>query len=111
MLITYVIRDDHMLYQRQRKRSDSVLCQSPYTDIKIQKATWKQNKNAIKNFTTIADKLKTVSLAKDNHTTGVVKIIIITVYARVLIYWPPPPKKKKIDPPTQKYFIILQCRF
>ena len=41
---------------------------SPYTDKQIQNATW-QNKNATKNFdyTTIADRLRTVSLGKDSH--------------------------------------------
>ena len=46
---------------------------SPYTDRKIQKATW-QHKNATKNFdiTTIADRLRTVSWGNDSHPTGVV---------------------------------------
>ena len=47
---------------------------SPYTDRKIQKAT-RQQKTATKNFdyTTIADRLGTVSLSNDSHPTGVVK--------------------------------------
>ena len=47
---------------------------SPYTDRKIQKATW-QHKNDTKNFdyTTIADRLRTVSWDNDRHPTGVVK--------------------------------------
>ena len=47
---------------------------SPYTDRKIQKATW-QDKNATKNFdyTTIADRLRTVSWGNDSHPTGVFK--------------------------------------
>ena len=47
---------------------------SPYTDRKIQKATW-QHKNATKNFdyTIIADRLRTVSWGNDSHPTGVVK--------------------------------------
>ena len=60
--------------KRKRKRSDSVLWQSPYTHRKIQKATW-QHKNATKNFyyTTIADRLRTVSWGNDSHPTPVVK--------------------------------------
>ena len=47
---------------------------SPYTDRKIQKATW-PHKNATKKFdyTTIADRLKTVSWGNNIHPTGVVK--------------------------------------
>ena len=47
---------------------------SPYTDRKIQKARWK-HKNATKNFdyTTIADRLRTVSWDNDSHQTGVIK--------------------------------------
>ena len=47
---------------------------SPYTPRKIPKATWQQ-KNAIKNFdyTTIADRLRTVSGSNSSHPTGVVK--------------------------------------
>ena len=46
---------------------------SPYTDRKIQKATF-QHKKATKNFdyTTIADRLRTVSWGNDSHPTGVV---------------------------------------
>ena len=48
--------------------------ESPYNDRKIQKATW-QHKNATKNFdyTTIPDRLRTVSWGNDSHLTGVVK--------------------------------------
>ena len=48
--------------------------ESPYTDRKIQKATW-QHKNATKSFdyTTIADRLRTVSWGNDSHPNGVVK--------------------------------------
>ena len=44
------------------------------THRKIQKATW-QHKNATKNFdyTTIADRLRTVSWSNNSHPTGVVK--------------------------------------
>ena len=44
---------------------------SPYTDTKIQKATWK-HRNATKNFdyTTIADRLRTVSWDNDSYPCG-----------------------------------------
>ena len=47
---------------------------NPYTYRTIQKATW-QHKNATKNFdyTTIADRLRTVSWSNRSHPTGVVK--------------------------------------
>ena len=47
---------------------------SPYTDRKIQKATW-QHKNATINFdySTFADRLRTVSWGNDSHPTCVVK--------------------------------------
>ena len=47
---------------------------SPYTHRKIQKATW-QHKNATKNvdYTTIADRLRTVSWCNNSHPTGVLK--------------------------------------
>ena len=47
---------------------------SPYTKRKIRKATWQQ-KTATKNYdyTTIADRLKTVSWSNDSYHTGVVK--------------------------------------
>ena len=47
---------------------------SPYTHRKIQKAT-RQHKNATKNFdyTTIADRLRTVSWGNDSHPIGVIK--------------------------------------
>ena len=49
---------------------------SPYTHKKIQKATW-QHKNVTKNFdyTTITDRLRTVSKGSDSHPTGVVKFV------------------------------------
>ena len=48
--------------------------ESPYTHRQIQKATWQQ-KNSTKNFdyTTIADRLRTVSWSSDSHQTVVVK--------------------------------------
>ena len=47
---------------------------SPFTHRKIQKTTWK-NKHATKNFdyTTTADRLRTVSWSNSGHPTGVVK--------------------------------------
>ena len=47
---------------------------NPYTHRTIQKETW-QHKNATKNFdyTTIADRLRTVSWSNSSHPTGVVK--------------------------------------
>ena len=47
---------------------------SPYTHRKFQKATW-QHKNATKDFdyTTIAERLRTVSRSNSSHPTGVVK--------------------------------------
>ena len=61
---------DHM----QREKED--LWQKPYTHRKIQKATW-QHKNATKNFdyTTIADRLRTVSWGNDSNPTGVIKAV------------------------------------
>ena len=47
---------------------------SPYTHRKTKKETW-QHTNATKNFdyTTIADRLRTVNWGNDSHPTGVVK--------------------------------------
>ena len=46
---------------------------SPYTLRQILKATW-QHKNATKiDYTTIADRLRTVSWSNNSHPTGVVK--------------------------------------
>ena len=64
--------------QKKKREKEIDLTQSydksPYTDRKIPKATW-QHKNATKNFdyTTIADRLRTVSLGNDSHPSGVVK--------------------------------------
>ena len=77
----YLKRDNFITFlsticalREKRKRSDSVLWQNPYTHRTIQKATW-QHKNATKNFdyTTIADRLGTVSWSNSSHPTGVVK--------------------------------------
>ena len=49
---------------------------SPYTHRKIQKATWQHNKRHQNfDYTTIADRLRTVSWGKSSHSTGVVKPI------------------------------------
>ena len=63
--------------KRKRKRPDSALWEEPLHRQKIQKATW-QHKNATKNFdyTTIADRLLTVSWGNDSHPTGVVKPVL-----------------------------------
>ena len=47
---------------------------SPYIDRKFRKAT-RQHKNVTKNvdYTTIAERLRTVSWGNDSHPTGVVK--------------------------------------
>ena len=52
----------------------SPMTKAPTPIEKIQKATWK-HQNATKNFdyTTIADRLRTVSWGNDSHPTGVVK--------------------------------------
>ena len=49
---------------------------SPYIHRKILKGTW-QHKNATKNFdyTTISDRLRTVSWSSDSHPTCVVKLV------------------------------------
>ena len=62
-------------YQREKGRDLTESCdKNPYTHRTIQKATW-QHKNATKNFdyTTIADRLRTVSWSNISHPTGVVK--------------------------------------
>ena len=46
---------------------------SPYTDRKIQKATWKNNATKNSDYTTIADRLRTVSWGNDSHPPAVVK--------------------------------------
>ena len=60
--------------RRKRKRSDSVLCQKPLHPQKNPKATG-QHKNATKifDYTTIADRIRTVSWSNSSHPTGVVK--------------------------------------
>ena len=60
--------------KRKRKRSKSVLWQNLYTHRKPQKAKWKYE-NATKHFdyTTIVDRLRTVTLSDDSQPIGVVK--------------------------------------
>ena len=60
---------------REKGRDLTQSCdKNPYTHRTIQKVTW-QHKNATKNFdyTTIADRLRTVSWSNSSHPTGVVK--------------------------------------
>ena len=61
--------------EREKERDLTQSCdKNPYTHKTIQKATW-QHKNATQNFdyTTIADRLRTVSWSNSSHPTGVVK--------------------------------------
>ena len=63
------------LFKREKGRDLTQSCdKNPYTYRKIQKATW-QHKKATKNFdyTTIADRLRTVSWSNSSHPTGVVE--------------------------------------
>ena len=46
---------------------------SPYTHRKSQKAKWQQKHHKTFDYTTIAERLRTVNSANDNHQTGVVK--------------------------------------
>ena len=59
---------------KRRYRSTQSYDKSPYTHRQIQNATW-QHKNATNNldYTTIADRLRTVSWGNDSHPTGLVK--------------------------------------
>ena len=60
---------------REKGRDLTQSCdKNHYTHRAIQKATW-QHQNATKNFdyTTIADRLRTVSWSNSSHPTGVVK--------------------------------------
>ena len=59
-----------VLGKKKRKKSDSVPWQKPLYQQKIPKAKW-QHKNF--DYTTTADRLRTVSWSNDNHPTGVVK--------------------------------------
>ena len=67
-----------MHYKNCDERKRKIIWLSPmtktHTPTEKKKAGW-QNTNATKNFdyTTIADRLRTVSWGNDNHLTGVVK--------------------------------------
>ena len=64
-----------LIFTREKGRDLTQSCdKNPFTHRTIQKATW-QHKNATKNFdyTTIADRLRTVSWSNSSHPTGVVK--------------------------------------
>ena len=66
--------------KRKRKISDPVQSdKSPYTDRKIKKTNVTTQKRNHKNFdyTTIADRFRTVSWGNDSHPTGVVKLFWI----------------------------------
>ena len=68
--------DKHKTFRIREKGRDLTQSynKSPYSHRKIQKPT-REPKNATKNFdyTTIVDRLRTVSWSTDSHTTGVVK--------------------------------------
>ena len=65
----------YILFRVEEKKKDIWLSpmKKPYTSRKF--ITTRQHKNATKNFhyTTISDRLKTVSSSKNSHPTGVVK--------------------------------------
>ena len=67
-----------LMKKMSKERKGRDLTQSrdknPYTHRTIHKATW-LHKNATKNcdYTTIADRLRTVSWSSNSHPTGVVK--------------------------------------
>ena len=64
------------LSRREKGRDLTQSCdKNPYTHRTIHKAT-RQHKNATNNFdyTTIADRLRTVSWNNSSHPTGVVKL-------------------------------------
>ena len=71
--IMYFIFRRKFIHKRKRRRSDLVVTKAP-TPTDQSKTTW-QFKNATKKFdyTTIADRLKTVSWVNDSHLTDAVK--------------------------------------
>ena len=76
-LCNEVIIAVNSLIIREKGRDLTQSCdKNPYTHRIIQKATW-QHKNATKNldYTTIADRLRTVSWSNSSHPTGVVKAL------------------------------------
>ena len=62
-------------HQRKRKISDLVIWQKPLHPQTNPKSNMTTQKNVTENFnyTTIADRLRTVSWVNDSHPTGVVK--------------------------------------
>ena len=61
-------------YKRKKKRSDSVLWQKPLQkNQKRNVTTQKRHQNF--DYTTIADRLRTVSWGNDIHPTGVIKTV------------------------------------
>ena len=64
-------------YERKRKRSDSVLWQNPLHSQKKSINQRDNTKNVTKNFdyTTIVDRLRTVSWSNNSHPTGVLKSV------------------------------------
>ena len=74
-LVYNMLQKTQIFIFREKGRDLTQSCdKNPYTHRTIQKATW-QHKNATKNFdyTTIADRLRTVSWSNSSHPTGVVK--------------------------------------
>ena len=74
----FITRNAHMVHivnYREKRRDLTQSCdKNPYTHRTIQKATWQHN-NTTKNFdyTTVADRLRTVSWSNSSHPIGVVK--------------------------------------
>ena len=71
----HVMKSSFCPNEREKGRDLTQSCdKNPYTHRTIQKVTW-QHKNATKNFdyTTIADRLRTVSWSNNSHPTGVVR--------------------------------------
>ena len=59
--------------KRKRRISDSVLWQSPYTSRNVKRAKWQDKQRHKKfNYTTVADRLRTVSWSNYGHPTGVI---------------------------------------
>ena len=74
MFLNIKSKDWHRFIKEKKGRDLTQSCdKNPYTHRTIQKATW-QHKNATKNFdyTTIADRLRTVSWSNSSQPTGVV---------------------------------------
>ena len=67
---------NEVFFKKETKDRTQFYDKSPYNHRKLHKAN-RQHKNVTKNFgyTTIADRLRTVSLSNDSLPTGVVKPI------------------------------------